>query len=442
VGSSPTFPKVDLPMMTTATTFGRGALRGRVRVPGDKSISHRALLFGAVSRGTTVISNANRGADVRATREALAAMGIRIQHWAGRDNGATLVVSGGTLRDPVQVIDCLNSGSTARMLMGLIAGAGVRAQFTGDESLQRRPMERVAVPLRTIGATIETTNGRLPATIVGVRNPAGGTFALSVPSAQVKSAILLAHLNATGTVKITGDNFSRDHTERMLQRFGAEVAWDGETVVFEPRPLIGTEIEVPGDISAAAFFFVAASIVPGSDLVVERIGVNPTRTGIIDALRAMGASITYENYIEVGGEPIADVRVVAAPLIGTTISGALVSRMIDELPVFGVAAAFATTPSVVSGAEELRQKESDRIATLAALLRAVGADIEERPDGFAVTPADLHEATAPVSSAGDHRIAMSAAVLAAGTGNIHVDDAAPIAISFPDFQEIWTTAQS
>jgi len=431
-----------LPMMTTATTFGRGALRGRVRVPGDKSISHRALLFGAVSRGTTVISNANRGADVRATREALAAMGIRIQHWAGRDNGATLVVTGGTLRDPVQVIDCLNSGSTARMLMGLIAGAGVRAQFTGDESLQRRPMERVAVPLRTIGATIDTTNGRLPATIVGLRNPTGGTFALSVPSAQVKSAILLAHLNATGIVKITGDNFSRDHTERMLVRFGAEVAWDGETVVFEPRPLIGTEIEVPGDISAAAFFFVAASIVPGSDLVVERIGVNPTRTGIIDALRAMGASITYENYIEVGGEPIADVRVVAAPLIGTSISGALVSRMIDELPVFGVAAAFATTPSVVSGAEELRQKESDRIATLAALLRAVGADIEERPDGFAVNPAVLHEATVRVSSAGDHRIAMSAAVLAAGTGNIHVDDATPIAISFPDFQEIWTTAQS
>jgi len=379
---------------------------------------------------------------VRATREALAAMGIRIQHWAGRDNGATLVVSGGTLSDPVQVIDCLNSGSTARMLMGLIAGAGVRARFIGDESLERRPMERVAVPLRTIGATIETTNGRLPATIAGVRHPAGGTFQLSVPSAQVKSAILLAHLSATGTVKITGDRFSRDHTERMLQRFGAEVDWDGETIVFEPRPLIGTEIEVPGDISAAAFFFVAASIVPGSDLIVERIGVNPTRTGIVDALRAMGADITYENYIEVGGEPIADVRVIATPLNGTSISGALVSRMIDELPVFGVAAAFAATPSVVSGAEELRQKESDRIATLAALLRAVGADIEERPDGFAVQPAKLHEATSPVASAGDHRIAMSAAVLAAGTGNIVVDDAAPIAISFPDFQEIWTTAQS
>jgi len=429
-------------MMTTAATFGRGALRGRVRVPGDKSISHRALLFGAVSRGTTVISNANRGADVRATREALAAMGIRIQHWAGRDNGATLVVTGGTLQDPVQVIDCLNSGSTARMLMGLIAGAGIRATFTGDESLRRRPMERVAVPLRTIGAQIETTGGRLPATIVGVRNPPGATFALSVPSAQVKSAILLAHLNASGPVHITGDQFSRDHTERMLQRFGASVEWNGETVTFEPRPLIGTEIEVPGDISAAAFFFVAAAITPGSDLTVERIGVNPTRTGIVDALRAMGANISYENEIEVGGEPIADVRVIASALEGTSIEGALVSRMIDELPVFGVAAAFARSRSVVSGAQELRQKESDRIATLANLLRVVGANIEERPDGFAIEPAVLHEATAPVASAGDHRIAMSAAVLAAGTGNIVVDDATPIAISFPDFQEIWNKAQS
>jgi len=429
-------------MMTTAATFGRGALRGRVRVPGDKSISHRALLFGAVSRGTTVISNANRGADVRATREALAAMGIRIQHWAGRDNGATLVVTGGTLQDPVQVIDCLNSGSTARMLMGLIAGAGIRATFTGDESLRRRPMERVAVPLRTIGAQIETTGGRLPATIVGVRNPPGATFALSVPSAQVKSAILLAHLNASGPVHITGDQFSRDHTERMLQRFGASVEWNGETVTFEPRPLIGTEIEVPGDISAAAFFFVAAAITPGSDLTVERIGVNPTRTGIVDALRAMGANISYENEIEVGGEPIADVRVIASALEGTSIEGALVSRMIDELPVFGVAAAFARSRSVVSGAQELRQKESDRIATLADLLRVVGANIEERPDGFAIEPAVLHEATAPVASAGDHRIAMSAAVLAAGTGNIVVDDATPIAISFPDFQEIWNKAQS
>jgi len=429
-------------MMTTAATFGRGALRGRVRVPGDKSISHRALLFGAVSRGTTVISNANRGADVRATREALAAMGIRIQHWAGRDNGATLVVTGGTLQDPVQVIDCLNSGSTARMLMGLIAGAGIRAEFTGDESLRRRPMERVAVPLRTIGAQIETTDGRLPATIVGVRNPPGATFALSVPSAQVKSAILLAHLNATGPVRITGDQFSRDHTERMLQRFGASVEWDGETVTFQPRPLVGTEIEVPGDISAAAFFFVAAAITPGSDLTVERIGVNPTRTGIVDALRAMGANIRYENEIEVGGEPIADVRVIASSLEGTSIDGALVSRMIDELPVFGVAAAFARSRSVVSGAQELRQKESDRIATLADLLRVVGATIEERPDGFAIEPAELHEATAPVASAGDHRIAMSAAVLAAGTGNIVVDDASPIAISFPDFQEIWNKAQS
>jgi len=417
-------------------TYDVGPLRGRIAVTGDKSISHRALMIASAAIGTTKIYNLNRGADVAATRDAMVALGAVIHERDG-----VLFVEGGRLRNPPETIDARNSGTTARLLMGLVAGNGLHARFDGDASLRRRPMERIANPLRAIGAKVTTTDGHLPITITGIARPSGGTFHLPLPSAQVKSALLLAHLNATGQVRVKGDLFSRDHTERLLRRFGAMITWDGHEVVLQPSLLHATTITVPSDLSAAAFFLVAAAITPGSDLLIERVGCNPSRTGILDILRAMGADITLEREEELDGEPVADVRVRASRLRGTTIEGELVVRAIDEIPSAAVAAAFAEGTTIIRGAGDLRSKESDRLSAIAELLNFCHISVEEFSDGLRIEGGGARPGTGRARTHGDHRIAMAAAVLASVAGPITVDDGRIVDISFPGFSGLWRSVQ-
>ncbi len=403
---------------------------------GDKSISHRALMLAAATAGTSTIGQPNRGEDVLATRDAIIALGAQVE-----DRGELFVVHGGSLRNPAATIDAKNSGTTTRLLLGLCAGHGITATFDGDASLRRRPMERVARPLRTIGAHVETSAGKLPATVRGISAPPGGEFTLEIASAQIKSAILLANLDAQASVRITGDAHSRDHTERMLRRFGRTLRFDGRTIELEPGKLGAADIRVPGDLSGAAFFLAAAAITPGSDVVLREVGVNPTRTGILDALRAMGADIDVANERELDGEPVADIRARYRPLVATTLDGDLVVRTIDEVTILAVAAAHARGTSRVRGAADLRGKESDRLATIAQTLRACGIDVVEYPDGLDITGGGARVPDRILRTHEDHRIAMAIAALAAPTGPHDIDDAACIAISFPDFVPLWHGAQ-
>jgi len=416
--------------------FQPGPLRGDVRVAGDKSISHRALMLAAATQGTIAISQPNRGDDVLATRDAIAALGAEVD-----DRGETIVVTGGRLHDPTSTIDARNSGTTTRLLMGLCAGRGINARFDGDSSLRRRPMERVARPLRALGAEIATTSGRLPASVSGIAPPPGGEFALEIASAQVKSAILLANLDAKTTVRITGDHHSRDHTERLLRRLGRTIAFDGETIELEPGALVAQDIRIPADLSGAAFFLAGAAITPGSDVTLREVGVNATRTGIIDALRAMGADIEILDEREMDGEPIADIRVRYRPLHATTLDGDLVVRAIDEITILAVAAAHATGTTKIRDAGDLRGKESDRLATITETLRACGVIVVEYPDGLDITGGGAKAPGRTLLTHADHRIAMAIAVLAAPTGPHAIDDEGCIAVSFPDFTPLWRAAQ-
>ncbi|MBV9646964.1 MAG: 3-phosphoshikimate 1-carboxyvinyltransferase [Candidatus Eremiobacteraeota bacterium] len=416
--------------------FAQGSLHGTLRVPGDKSISHRALILGAVAPGTSHISGANRGGDVFATLDAVRQLGALVD-----DEDGTLTVHGGRLRDPATRIDARNSGTTARLLMGLCAGGRITASFDGDESLRRRPMERVAQPLRALGASVETTGGHLPATVRGITEPKGGAFTLELPSAQVKSALLLANLSAREPARIGGDAYSRDHTERMLRRFGRHVNWDGSTVTLYPGTLEAADIRIPGDLSAAAFFIVAALVTPNSEVVVSHVGVNPTRTGLLDVLRAMGADVSLENERSDSDEPVADIRVRSSPLRAIDISGSLVVRAIDEVPVLAVAAAFCRGTTRIRGASELRTKESDRIAALASSLRACHIAVMEYPDGLDIVGGQPKPPATPLQTFGDHRVAMAIAVLAAAAGPMAVDDTSCIDISFPGFVDLWQRHQ-
>ncbi len=417
--------------------FRAGALRGEVRVAGDKSISHRALMLAAAAPGTSAISAPNLGADVLATRDAVIALGARVD----QRNGGFLV-TGGPLHDPAGgTIDARNSGTTARLLMGLCAGNGLSATFDGDASLRRRPMERVARPLRALGAEVTTSNGRLPARVRGIGAPPGGEFALEIASAQVKSAILLANLNAGGLVRVTGDRRSRDHTERMLRHFGRTIRFDGRTVELEPGRLAARNVRVPGDLSGAAFFLAGAAITPGSDLVLREVGVNPTRTGVLDALVAMGADLEFTNERDLDGEPVADIAVRYRPLAATTLDGELVVRAIDEITILAVVAAHARGITRIRDAADLRGKESDRLATITATLRACGVAVTEHPDGLDITGGGARPPERTLLSYDDHRIAMAIAALAAPAGAHPVDDDSCIAISFPDFVPLWERAQ-
>ncbi len=411
-----------------------GALRGRLRVPGDKSISHRAIMFGALAEGVTTITGFLEGEDCLATLRAFRAMGVRVD---GPEQGRVTVHGVGLygLRAPDGPLDMGNSGTSMRLMSGILAGQAFDTVLTGDASLTRRPMRRVTEPLARMGARIETTEtGSAPLRIHGGQRLTGIDYPLPVASAQVKSALLLAGLYAEGVTRVTEPAPTRDHTERMLEGFGYPLRRESERTVALTGggSLTGTTIDVPADISSAAFFLVGASLAPGSDLVLEHVGVNPTRTGVIEILRLMGAQIEVLNPRLAGGEPVADLRVRHAPLHGIRIPEELVPLAIDEFPALFIAATGAEGVTVLTGAEELRVKESDRIQVMADGLNALGAAAGPTSDGIIIQGGALAGGT--VHSHSDHRIAMSFAMAALrASGPITIRDCANVNTSFPGF---------
>jgi 3-phosphoshikimate 1-carboxyvinyltransferase len=409
------------------------SVKGEIVVPGDKSISHRSIMLGAIANGVTTIRGFLRGEDNMATMEAFRAMGVRIE-----DDGETVTIHGQGLRslkEPADIIDCGNSGTSIRLLTGLLAGQSFFSVVTGDQYLRKRPMKRVVEPLVRMGARIM---GRDKGTLAPLAITGGALNAIGyespVSSAQVKSAIMLASLYADGETSVREPTLSRDHSERMFRLFGAslEVFKNGVTVRGGTE-LTGQEIGVPGDISSAAFFMVAALITPGSELLIRNVGINPTRTGIIDILRSMGGSLELLHEREVSGEPVADVLVRSSRLRAVDISGDVVPRAIDEFPVICVAAACAEGRTTVRGAKELRVKETDRIAAMATNLRTLGVVVEECDDGMDIIGTERLGGGA-VESFGDHRIAMSLAIAAlVAHGGVTVCDIECVATSFPSF---------
>lgn len=420
----------------TITPAAELAVRGQIRVPGDKSISHRALMLGAIAEGETQIQGLLLGEDPRSTAACFRAMGATISEL----NEEHVTVQGiglGQLQEPLDILDCGNSGTTIRLMLGLLASHPHRFfAVTGDASLRSRPMKRVIQPLHQMGAEIWSRGGGFaPLAVQGqILKPIH--FESPIASAQVKSCILLAGLMVDGAVTVTEPALSRDHSERMLQAFGASVSVDPETcsaTVMGPTRLTGQPVIVPGDISSAAFWLVAAAIVPNSELRVENVGVNPTRTGILEALAQMGADVQLENQRLVAGEPVADLRVRSSALQACTLAGDLIPRLIDEIPILAVAATQAKGTTVIRDAAELRVKESDRLAVMATQLNRMGAKVTELPDGLEITGGTPLTGT-EVDSHTDHRIAMSlavAALVAAGTTVIQRAEAA--AISYPNF---------
>jgi len=410
-----------------------GQLRGRLRVPGDKSISHRSVMLGALASGETEVSGLLEGEDVLATLAAFRAMGIA----ADGPHDGRLVIHGagrGGLRAPCAVLDMGNSGTAMRLMAGILAGQAFDSVLTGDESLRKRPMGRVAEPLAAMGAEIETAaGGRPPLQIRGRRRLHGIDYCLPVPSAQVKSALLLAGLFAAGVTRVTEPAPTRDHTERMLRGFGYAVETSAATITLSGGgALTACAIDVPADISSAAFFLVGAAIAPGSDLTLEHVGVNPTRVGVLNILRAMGAAIEVTNQREIGGEPVADVRITSSRLRGIVIPEDQVPLAIDEFPALFIAAACAEGRTVLTGAHELRVKESDRIAVMAEGLQRMGIDARETADGIVIQGGALRGAE--VDSRGDHRIAMAFAMAALrAAGSVRVRDCRNVATSFPGF---------
>lgn len=428
-----------------------GPLRGTLKVPGDKSISHRALMLSALAVGTSNISGLLEGEDVLATAAAMRAMGAHIE----RNGEGIWTVHGvgvGGLMQPSGALDMGNSGTSTRLLMGLVASHRLTATFIGDASLSKRPMGRVIDPLSQMGAEFTASpGGMLPLMVRGLVPAIPISYRLPVASAQVKSAVLLAGLNIAGITEVIEPVPTRDHSERMLRGFGADLTVDVGADGARHIRLMGEaelqpqQIEVPGDPSSAAFFVVAALITPGSEVTVTHVGMNPTRTGIYKMLEAMGADLTYSNEREVGGEPVADITAWHSVLRGIDVPPDVAPSMIDEFPVFFVAASMAQGRTTTSGLDELRVKESDRLALMATGLRAIGAQVEEREDGLIIdgSGGEPLEGGATVTSALDHRIAMSFAV--AGQNCYHavtVDDVSPIATSFPTFEDILKNLQA
>jgi 3-phosphoshikimate 1-carboxyvinyltransferase len=414
-------------LMTPVTQVG-----GSLVVPGDKSISHRALMLGGIARGSTRISGFLDSADCRATLEALRALGVKVE----RPGSGEVLIAGvgpGGLRASAAPLDMGNAGTAMRLFMGLLAGQDFDSTLVGDESLMRRPMERVAQPLRLMGARIDTEAGHPPVGIHGRLALHAIDYTLPMASAQVKSALLLAGLHANGVTRITEPAPTRDHTERMLQGFGVQLERQGASVALRGgQTLRGTVITVPGDISSAAFFIVAGCLAAGSGLTLRGVGVNPTRTGLIEMLRLMGAQIEIKPVLSAGSEPIADITVRAAPLHGVVLPEHLVPLAIDELPVFFIAAACAAGETVVTGAAELRVKESDRLAAMATGLKALGVQCELLADGLRIRGGALNGGR--VHSQGDHRVAMAFAVASVrATGLIEIDDVENVGTSFPGF---------
>lgn len=427
-----------------------GPLRGRIRVPGDKSISHRALMLSALAVGESRISGLLEGEDVLATAAAMRAMGAQAERvGASNDSGGEWLVYGvgvGSLLQPQAALDMGNSGTSTRLLMGLVASHPITAMFTGDASLSKRPMQRVIDPLSLMGADFTASPGStLPLMLRGASPAVPITYRLPVASAQVKSAVLLAGLNTPGITTIIEPVPTRDHSERMLQGFGAELTIDinadGTRIIrirgeAELRP---QRMEVPGDPSSAAFFIVAALLVPGSELTIANVGLNSTRAGLIAVLRQMGGDIAEVNPRQVGGEPVADLLVRHSALTGIAVDPAVAPSMIDEFPALFVAAALAKGRTVTTGLDELRVKESDRLAVMATALTAAGARVSEQEDGLTIegTGGDPLPGGGPIATHLDHRIAMSMAIAGLASRNgVEVDDTRPIATSFPTFESL------
>ncbi|MFA5113169.1 MAG: 3-phosphoshikimate 1-carboxyvinyltransferase [Candidatus Margulisiibacteriota bacterium] len=427
--------------MENLHVFPAQSLRGAIAVPGDKSISHRAVMIGALARGATVIDNFLPSADCLATIDCLRKLGIE-----AASHGSRVTITGKGLKGLVKPSEPLyvgNSGTTIRLISGILAGQAFPVEIDGDESIRKRPMGRVALPLREMGASLEGRRGGgareelyPPLKIFG-GNLRAIAYELPVASAQVKSAILLAGLFAAGTTSVTERTASRDHTERMLAHFGAAITVTGrESRVTGQQEFDGTEIDVPGDISSAAFFLIGATLVPGSELRLNNIGTNPTRTGILDVLHRMGAQVRVENERLLAGEPRADIIIRSGRLKAIKLDGEIIPRIIDEIPIIAVAATQAEGVTEIRGAQELRIKESDRIKTVATELRKLGAAVEELADGLRITgPAKLTGARC--ESYGDHRIAMALAVAGLiARGETIIDNTDCIETSFPGFEPL------
>lgn len=415
-----------------------GRLHGTVRVPGDKSISHRAVILGALAHGTSQVTGFLPGEDTLNTMRAFQAMGVRIERWAEADLRIHGVGLEG-LQPPAIDLDCGNSGTGMRLLAGLLCGQRFPSRLIGDASLSRRPMRRVLDPLRQMGALLKATEaGTAPLAIEPL--PGGLLKAIDyvspVASAQVKSCVLLAALYADGQSTVTEPVATRDHSERMLSAFGAHIEIDGLRVSIQPRPLLhAQDIVVPSDFSSAAFFLVGAAIAPGSDLRIEAVCMNPRRTGLLDCLREMGADIVVLEPREEGGEPVADLHVRGGGLRGIEVPAARVADMIDEFPALFIAAACAEGETLIHGAEELRVKESDRLASMAAGLRVFGITVEESADGARICGGQI--GGGEINSHGDHRIAMSFAMAALrASGPVRILDCANVATSFPGFAQL------
>ncbi|WP_371396760.1 3-phosphoshikimate 1-carboxyvinyltransferase [Fretibacter rubidus] len=418
-------------------------LRGTVRAPGDKSVSHRAMIFGAMATGTTTVAGLLEGADIMSTADAMRAFGADITK--DKDGVWHVVGCKDGFQSPKHAVDCGNAGTGVRLIMGAAAGYKVSATFTGDASLTSRPMGRVLDPLREMGAAFDVAPGdRLPVTLKAGAALTAIDYTPPHASAQVKSCILLAGLNAAGTTAITEPTLTRDHTENMLKAFGVKLTaakrGDGQVVRMDGgQTLKATHVIVPGDPSSAAFLIVAALITPGSDIIIENVMMNPTRTGLFETLTEMGGYLRSDNFRTSGGEIIADIHVKHSPLHGVTVPPHRAPAMIDEYPILAVAAAFAKGRTVMDGIGELRVKESDRIAATEALLSSNGVNITSHESGMTVIGGDTPRGGAVVKTHHDHRIAMSALILGLGCdAPVRIDDASMIATSFPSFFDIMT----
>ncbi len=416
------------------------SLKGSITVPGDKSISHRAVMFGALAKGTTEVTNFLQGADCLSTIRCFGQLGIEIQNNPSIDQ---VIIHGKGLHGltkPTGMLDVGNSGTTMRLISGILCGQDFETTLNGDDSIQRRPMGRIMTPLTSMGADIISLagNGCSPLAINSKSNRStklkGISYASPVASAQIKSGVLLAGLYADSKTSVTEPYLSRNHTELMLSQFGANINSNGSTATIEPEPeLTGRQINVPGDISSAAYFIAAGLLVPNSELIIKNVGINPTRDGIIQVCRQMGAKLTLENVIDDGGEPVADIIVRHSELVGTEISGAIIPTLIDEIPIIAVLACFAKGQTIIKDAAELKVKESNRIDVMVENLSKMGADITATPDGMIINGGKpLHGAV--IESKHDHRIAMSFAIAAMlCEGETDIVNAECVDISYPNF---------
>lgn len=414
-----------------------GPLSGTLAVPGDKSITHRALICAALARGRSIVHGALDAADTRATANALQTLGARID-WC--DDAVRIIGTGSRFRPPLQPLNLGNSGTGLRLLSGALAGCGLALTLTGDASLRRRPMTRITAPLEAMGAGIASTHGHAPLTLWPTESLQGLNYRLPVASAQVKSAVLLAGLGAVGETVIEDPFHTRDHTERLLPSFGARLARDGITTWLSPGELTATTVEVPGDFSSAAFFIAAALLVPGSRLTLTGVGINPTRIGLLSVLERMGARIDLRDRRVHGAEPVADMHIEGASLSGVRVGAEEIPSLIDELPILMVLAAAAEGPSVMEGVGELRHKESDRITAMRDGLAALGVGMTVDGDNVHLAGGG-YKRGGQVASAGDHRVAMALAVAGlAAPAPISVTDAGWVATSFPEFSLLLQTA--